>query len=378
MPPSPSQLRPTTAHVNLAALQGNFRVLRDRVGPNVRVLAAVKGDAYGHGAVACARAIQAVGGDAFGVALVEEGAQLREAGVTGLVLCMGGVGRFGAEEAVARSLTPVVYDEGDAERLDTAAHAAGRRLSVHLKIDTGMGRLGVPIPLWERFLDRFARFANLDIEAMMTHFAESEETDDTYTREQIRRFHQAVAVARSRGFGPRLLHAANSAALLRYPDSWFDLVRPGIALYGQPPVPTDGIEPVMSVTTQVLFVKDLPRGVSISYGRRWVTSRPSRIATLPVGYADGYPRSLGQAGVAQVAVRGQLCPVVGTVCMDLCMVDVTDLSQPVESGDEVVLLGGEGSARITAADLATWAGTIPYEILCGFSERIPRHHASSS
>ncbi|GDX83402.1 hypothetical protein LBMAG42_52130 [Deltaproteobacteria bacterium] len=381
MPALPHQLRPTTAHVNLAALQQNFRVLRERVGPKVRVLAAVKGDAYGHGAVACARALQEAGGAAFGVALVEEGAQLRDAGVTGMVLCMGGVGRFGAEEAVRRELTPVVYDEGDAERLDAAAHAAGRRLAVHLKIDTGMGRLGVPLPQWERFLDRFARFEALDIEAMMTHFAESEVDDDTFTREQLRRFGQAVATARHRGFAPRVLHAANSGGLLRHPHAWFDMVRPGIALYGEPPVQTPGIEPVMRVTTQVLFVKDLPRGTSVSYGRRWVTTRPSRIATLPVGYADGYPRALTSgvgAGRAEVLVRGQRCPVVGTVCMDLCMADVTDLQEPVESGDEVVLLGGEGTARITASDLAGWAGTIPYEILCGFSERVPRAHQGAS
>ncbi len=367
------QLRPTTAHVDLDALQGNFRALQARVGPRVRVLAAVKGDAYGHGAVAVARSLAVAGCDAFGVALVEEGAQLRDAGVDGLVLCMGGVGRHGAEEAVARNLTPVVYDEGDAERLDAAAQAAGVRLAVHLKIDTGMGRLGVPLPQWERFLDRFARYAALDLDAVMTHFAESEVEDDTYTLEQLRRFRQAVATANARGFTARIQHAANSGALLRHRGAWFDMVRPGIALYGAPPIAAPELQPVMRVTTRVLFVKDLPRGASVSYGRRWVTSRPSRIATLPVGYADGYPRAL--SGHAEVLVNGQRCPVVGTVCMDLCMVDVTELSEPVCSGDEVVLLGGEGPGRIDANTLAGWAGTIPYEILCGFSERIPRQHA---
>lgn len=367
------QLRPTTAHVDLAALQANFGALRARVGPKVRVLAPVKGDAYGHGAVQVARALEAVGGDAFGVALVEEGAQLRDAGVRGLVLCLGGVGRHGAEEAVARGLVPVVYDEGDAERLDAAARAAGRKVAVHLKVDTGMGRLGVPLPQWERFLDRFARFEALELDAMMTHFAESEVDDVTYTQEQLRRFRRAVATARARGYAPRALHAANSGALLRHRDSWFDLVRPGIALYGEPPVPLPALRPVMRVTTRVLFVKDLPRGASVSYGRRWVTDRPSRIATLPVGYADGYPRAL--TGKAEVLVAGRRCPVVGTVCMDLCMADVTDVPEPVESGDEVVLLGGEGPARIGAGEVAGWAGTIAYEVLCGFSERIPRQHA---
>jgi alanine racemase len=356
--------------VDLAALQGNFATLRARVGEGVRVLAAVKGDAYGHGAVAASLALQAAGCGAFGVALVEEGAQLRDAGVSGLVLCMGGVGRHGAEEAVARDLTPVVYDEGDAERLDTAARKAGRRVRVHLKVDTGMGRLGVPLPHWERFLDRFAAFGALDLDAIMTHFAEAEAEEDVFTREQLRRFRGAVSTARRRGFAPGYLHAANSAGLLRHPDAWFGMVRPGIALYGEPPVPTQGIRPVMRVTTRVLFVKDLPTGTPVSYGRRFVTARPSRIATLPVGYADGYPRAL--TGRAQVIVNGVRCPVVGTVCMDLCMVDVTDLRAPVESGDEVVLLGGDGPARIGAAEVADWAGTIPYEILCGFSTRVPR------
>lgn len=371
--PAPSpQLRPTSASIDLAALQENFRVLRERVGPQVRVLAAVKGDAYGHGAVPCSQALEAAGCEAFGVALVEEGAQLRDAGVRGMVLCMGGVGRHGADEAVARGLTPVVYDEGDAHRLNAAARAAGRRLTVHLKVDTGMGRLGVPLPHWERFLDRFAAFEWLDFAALMTHFAEADGHEQVFTREQLRRFRGAAASAQRRGFTPGFLHAANSAGLLAHPDSWFGMVRPGIALYGEPPVPTPGLTPVMRVATRVLFVKDLPRGASVSYGRRFVTTRPSRIATLPVGYADGYPRAL--SGRASVLVQEQRCPVVGTVCMDLCMVDVTDVRAPVESGDEVVLLGGAPAARIGAAELADWAGTIPYEVLCGFSTRVPRVH----
>lgn len=369
-------IRPTAALVDLDALASNFRWVQTHVGPRVRVLAAVKGDAYGHGAVVVARAIQTAGGDAFGVALVEEGAQLRDAGITGLVLCMGGVGRHGAEAAVEYHLTPVVYDEGDAERLHLAAKAAGRRIAVHVKVDTGMGRLGVPLPHWERFLDRIAPFDALDVVAVMTHLAESESPDTTFTVEQLRRFKLAVTTARGRGYTPKILHVANSGALLAQPASWFDLVRPGIVLYGEPPVPTPAIRPVMRVATRVLFVKDLPRGASVSYGRRFVTTRPTRLATLPVGYADGYPRSM--SGKAQVLVAGQRCNVVGTVCMDLCMADVTDVATPVESGDEVVLLGQMGDQRITANEMAGWAGTIAYEILCGFSERVPRLHGDGA
>jgi alanine racemase len=367
-------IRPTHALVDLAALRANHAVIRARVGPHVRMLAPVKGDAYGHGARDVARTLQEDGCDAFGVALVEEGAQLRDAGITGTVLCLGGVGRFGAEEAVARHLTPALYDEGDAARLDAAARAAGRTVAVHLKVDTGMGRLGVPLPNWERFLDRLARYERLDVEGLMTHFAESEAEDPTFTREQIRRFRTALASLRARGWNPRTVHACNSGGVLTQPSAHGDLVRPGILLYGVAPGPAVSdalaLRPVMSIRTQVLFVKDLPAGAGVSYGRRFVTTRPSRIATLPVGYADGYPRALG--GRAEVLVAGRRCPVVGVVCMDLCMVDVTDVPVPVESGDPVTLLGRDGDETVRVEDLAAWAGTIPYEILCGFSERVPR------
>jgi len=373
-------IRPTAAEVDLEALTANLAALRREVRANTRVLAAVKGDAYGHGAVACARALAAAGCDGFGVALVEEGAQLREAGIDRLVLCLGGVGRYGAEEAVGRGLTPVLYDEGDAERLDAAAARSGAPVGVHLKVDTGMGRLGVPLPRFGWFLDRIARFRWLRVDAMLTHLAESESQDPTFTREQGRRFAEAVAVARGRGVRPPLLHVCNSGGLLTQPDLHYGMVRPGVALYGVLPRPdlADRIvlEPVMRVRTQVLFVKDLPTGASVSYGRTFVTRRPSRIATLPVGYADGYPRALG--GKASVLVGGVRCPVVGIVCMDLCMVDVTDVPLAVHSGDEAVLLGAQGGERVTAEELAAWAGTIPYEILCGFSDRVPRRHAGSS
>lgn len=371
-------IRPTAATVDLDALRHNLGVARGRVRPGVRVLAAVKGDAYGHGAVPCARALAAAGVDAFGVALVEEGAQLRDAGLDTPILCLGGVGRDGAPEAIARGLTPVLYDEGDAERLDAAARAAGRPVGVHLKVDTGMGRLGVPLPHWGHFLDRLARFSGIQVEGLLTHFAESESPDPTFTLEQGRRFRDAWGQARDRGFHPATLHTCNSGGLLTRPELHFDLVRPGILLYGVLPGPGlhADVRPVMRVTTRVLFVKDLPTGASVSYGRRFMTRRPSRIATLPMGYADGYPRMLTNR--AEVLVQGRRCPLVGVVCMDLCMVDVTDVPDVVESGDEVVLLGAAGAERITAEELAAHAGTIPYEILCGFSERVPRRHASGA
>ncbi len=365
------QVRSTTAHIRLTALTANLAALRRLLAPKTWIWAAVKGDAYGHGSIRVARALETAACDGFAVALVEEGVRLREAGVQAPILCLGGVQREGAAEALSRGLTPVVFDEGDAERIDAAATGP---VSIHLKVDTGMGRLGVPLPDWGRFLDRFARFRKLRVEGLMTHFAESESPDPTYTLEQARRYQHALHTARQRGIIPRSRHLCNSGAILTRPELHLEAVRPGIMLYGVAPSPELStrlpLQPVMQISTRVLFVKDLPSGASVSYGRRFVTRRASRIATLPVGYADGYPRALG--GRASVLLQGQRCPVVGTVCMDLCMVDVTDLPQPVEAGDEVVLMGRQGEAEIRAEELAELAGTIPYEILCGFSDRIPR------
>ncbi len=368
-------IRPTVAHVDTDALAFNLAVARGLVRRGVQILAAVKGDAYGHGAVRSARTLAEAGVDWFGVALVEEGVQLRDAGITTPVLCLGGVGRFGAEEVVRRGMIPVLYDEGDAERLDTAARAAGVRQRVHLKVDTGMGRLGVALPHWGRFLDRLARFPSLDVEGFMTHFALADGPPDgpagEFTREQARRYAEALHTLHSRGYAPTLRHTCNSGGLVQHPAFHLDMVRPGILLYGASPCPdSPPLRPVLRVTTQVLVVRDLPARASVSYNRSFVTTRPSRIATLPIGYADGYPRALGNR--AQVLIGGRRCPVVGVVCMDLCMVDVTDVTEPVEAGDEAVLLGGQGDQRVSVEEIAGWAGTIPYEVLCGFSERIPR------
>jgi len=221
---------------------------------------------------------------------------------------------------------------------------------------------------WEHFLDRLADFAHIDVVGICTHLSEAEQ-DPTFNLEQARRFDEAVEAARLRAFGPGLCHMANSAAALRFPALQRDMVRPGLALYGISPAEDIDLElrPVMRVTTEVLFVKNLPAGAGVSYGRRWVAPRPTRMATLPVGYADGYPRSL--SNVAQVVVHGHRAPVRGAVCMDLLMVDVTDVPVQVRAGDEVELLG----PSVGAEELAEWAGTIPYEILTGFSERVPRH-----
>jgi len=376
------QVRPTTALIDLDALAENFRQVRGHVGPQVGIACAVKGDAYGHGAVAVARTLEAAGADWFAVALVEEGIALRTAGVTRPILCLGGVGLSGAEAALRWRLTPVVSSLADAELLDAAAARRHEPVGIHLKIDTGMGRLGVPLPRWGDFLDRLAAFRWLRVDGACSHLSESGALDEgarVHTREQGRRFLTAVQAARGRGFRPALLHVANSGAILTRPSMALDLVRPGLLLYGYSPIspePPLALRPVMSVRTRVLLVRDLPAGVGVSYGRTWHSARPTRLATLPLGYADGYPRAL--SGHAEVLIAGHRAPVRGRICMDLCMVDVTDIPVAVRPGDAVVVMGTDQGERIDAWELATWAGTIPYEILAGFSERVPRRSITNT
>lgn len=363
------QIRPTTASIHLGRLQANLDALRGVVGAGVRVCAAVKGDGYGHGAVRCARALAQAGVDSFGVALVEEGVLLREAGVHTPILLLEGVAVHGARAAVEHGLTPMVFDLDSAEALDEEARRRGRPVDVHLKVDTGMGRLGVPTGEWDAFLDRLADFGGLRVVGLASHFA-SAEADPTFTLEQGRRFRFALESARNHGWNPELLHCSNSAAALMFPELRFNMVRPGLALYGVPPAPGLPVElrPVMRVLTRVLYVKNVPAGSGVSYGRRWTAPRPTRLATLPVGYADGYPRALSNR--AEVVVRGVRCPVRGSVCMDMVMVDVTEVPDPVRPGDEVELLGD----HVPAAELAERAGTIAYEILTCFSHRVPRRY----
>ena len=367
-------LRPTMASVDLDILGENLATVRAAIPSGTKVLAAVKGDAYGHGAIACARTLEQAGVDWFGVALVEEGRALRRAGIKTPILCLGGAGPSGSAEAIRHELTPLIGDVAEARAFNTAAKEAGVKAGVHIKVDTGMGRLGVPVHLWTHFLDRMAELENIDVRGIASHLAQSETpAGEVATTEQIRRFEEAVTAARFRGFEPELVHLANSGAIVQHKQATYDMVRPGLLLYGYDPrgaVPQLDVRPIMRVRTRVLVVRDLPVGVGVSYGGVHQTDRPSRVATLPVGYADGYPRAL--SGKAQVLIHGHRAPVLGRVCMDMCMIDVTDVPHHVKTGDEVVLLGQQGEENISAWELAEAAGTIPYEVLTGFSERIPR------
>jgi len=371
------QIRPTVAQIDLAALQRNYERVVGRIPGGTEVLAAVKADAYGHGAVRVALALQDVGCGWFGVAMVEEGRRLREAGVTGRIIVLSGSGRSGAGTALERDLTPVVFDLDVARRLDAAAAERGRALPVHVKVDTGMGRLGVPWRDWRSFVEQLAQLRWLQVEGLMSHLA-SAESDELLTARQRQRFETAIDEAREVGLNPSVQHIANTAGLLVDSALGYGLVRPGIALYGASAGGglTDdlGLEPVMTVRTRVLHVKAIEAGEGVSYGQTWVAPRPSRIAWLPVGYADGYPRSLSDK--AHVLVHGQRAPVRGRICMDLTAIDVTDIAG-VEQGDEVVLIGRQGEATVSAEELAGHADTIAYEILCSFSARVPRRHLIS-
>lgn len=371
--------RPTWAEIDLNHLASNFNQVKRRVSPVARVMAVVKANAYGHGAVACARRLANEGADWFGVALPEEGIELRAAGITQPILCLGGFWPGQAAACIQHQLTPVVYRLDMIEAINQAAINAGLVADVHVKIDTGMGRLGVRFDQLSDFIPSLAEFRNVRIDGIMSHLAAADDTTcQPLTRDQIQRFEDAVAVFRDHGYRPTHLHLANSAGLFGHRDTWGNLVRPGGVLYGLwrdvlPPSTSDPeLLPVMSLHSRISLLKWVPPGETIGYGCTFEASRLSLIATLPVGYHDGYLRGLSNR--AHVIVRGVYAPVVGRISMDLTLIDVTNV-EGVEIDDQVTLLGrnrSEGELTIAAEDLARIAGTLSYEVTCGVSERVPR------
>lgn len=377
-------VRPTEAVVDLSALARNYRVAAEVGGRPV--IGVVKADAYGHGAVEVARELAAQGCPMLAVALVEEGLELREAGIATPILVLGAA--YGDRYAllVEHRLVPIVFDEAHLKGLSEAARAAGVRAAAHVKLDTGMGRVGVRPEDLPAFLELARRTPEVGLEGICTHFASADLEDRALTDRQVALFNGGAAAMERAGMPLRFRHLANSAGTVEYPAARQDLTRPGIMLYGYlPMLPAPSrsevarrvagrLGRVLTWRTAVVHLKTVPPGTPISYGGRWVAERPSRIATLPVGYADGYPRQLsGRPGFgrAEVLVRGRRAPVAGTVCMDMTMVDVTDVPG-VATGDEVVLLGAQGSEVVDADELAERAGTISYEILCGVGRRVPR------
>ena len=367
---------PTVAEINLAALRYNIRQVQSLLGDRTEILAIVKADAYGHGAVPICQHLKNEGIECFGVATLEEGVALRESGLSSPILILAGVFPEDLGSIVERRLTPVIQDLDAARALDEAAGRLGRRIPVHLKIDTGMSRLGIPWREWGAALKAFQPLGHLEVEGLISHFsvAESDEGDDRrFTEEQILRFQNCLEQSRRAGIEPRYVHMANSAAMALWKGSQFNLVRPGLMLYGIYPSSIArqkiSLRPVLQWKTRILSLRQIPAGDPVSYGRKFVCPRDSWIATLAVGYADGYSRRL--SGRGEVLVRGKRAKIIGIVCMDLTMVDVTDVPG-VKIGDEVVLLGRQESKEITVFELAHWMETISHEVLCGIGKRVRR------
>jgi alanine racemase len=363
--------RPTRAIIDLAALAHNYQEVTRRVGGR-QVLAVVKAQAYGHGAVPVARRLCGLGAAMLGVALVEEGRELRDAEVTTPILVMGPIFPEQAGAVAGLGLRPVVYTREVARALSERADGEGKTVPVHIKIDTGMGRIGLTPEDAGGFIAEIAKLPGLAVEGLMTHFADADLRDKRFAAQQMDRFESLITSLAAKGIEVPLRHAANSAAVLEYDRALLTMVRPGLMLYGCDPLENKGgadLRPVLSWVSRIAFVKKVSPGTPVSYGRTFTTKRESLIATVPVGYADGFSRSLSNRGEA--LVRGRRAPVAGRVCMDMTMLDVTDVPE-VRTGDEVVLIGEQGGERITADDIAARTGTIAYEVLCGISGRVPR------
>lgn len=371
--------RPTFAEINLAALRENYRTLRASVPSRAGVLAVVKADAYGHGFLEVSRELEQQGVDAFGVASLAEAIQLRKSGIDKPILLLGGLYPGQERKCVGYNVSTAVFSLEQLKALDHAAGKLYRKALVHLKVDTGMGRLGIPYNDLPALLDAMKLLPNICLEGVLSHFSSADELDESgqyYTRMQAERFSWAVQQVRKAKYAPRYVHIANSAGALLKDYPFCNLVRPGIALYGALPSSEFqgrlNLKPVMRLKSKIAMLKWVEAGTAISYARRFTAGVKSLIASVPVGYADGYPRALTNKG--QALVRGERAQVAGTVCMDWIMLDVTHIDG-VAVGDEVTLMGCEPKLEtscIRAEELAQWAGTISYEIFCGISKRVPR------
>ena len=369
--------RPTFCTVDLAALRWNFRQVRKKIGREVKVLSVVKANGYGHGAREVAKTLEHEGSDGFGVATLEEGVELRGAGIRSPIAILAGFYPAQFDQLLRLRLIPVAIEPDGLRRLETLARKRGVSLGFHLKLDTGMGRIGFLASEIDSWLPELNKVKSLRLGGIFSHFSHAENVGGNYTGNQLKVFRKLVERLNGAGHDPPLVHLANSAAVITLPSAHFSMVRPGLMLYGIYPSPgmasRVALKPVLSWKSRILQLKAAAKGSSISYGQTFVTRRKSLIATLPVGYADGYPRLLSNRGA--VLVRGKRAPIVGRVCMDLTMIDVTDI-RGVRQGDEVVLLGCQGREKISADEMALWAGTISYEILTSISARVPRIYHS--
>ena len=374
--------RPTYAQIDLDALRFNLRSSREFIGPDLKYMAVVKANAYGHGAVECSKALIEEGIDWLGVALLEEAIELRRAGIEVPVLCLGGL--FSGQEGscLEHDVTPVILNLKQADALCHAAEKYGIRAAVHIKVDTGMGRLGIRWDQLDPFITELAKMTNLRVQGLMTHFAAADDpAENEFTELQIDRFFQSVEHFEAAGIIPEIIDLANSPGAIAHARSRTQMVRLGGILYGlagdilPSGIPRPKLKRVMSLISAIADIKQVRKGETVGYGRTFKTSRDSLVALVPIGYNDGYSRGLSNA--ANVIIRDRCVPVVGRISMDWTIVDVTELNDPA-IGDEVVLIGSAGGFEINAEDLAKKTGTISYEITCGIGHRVPRRYIHTS
>ncbi|MCB2203306.1 alanine racemase [bacterium] len=366
-------LRPTVIDVDLDALRGNVARVRQHVGAT-RIMGTVKANAYGHGLIRTAKELLAFGVDELGVAFLEEGIALRRAGITAPVLVLGGIIGNQISHFIEYDLQITASSVFKLRQIDETAREMGRRASVHLKVDTGMGRIGIRHENAHQLFDAVQEAQHTDLRGVYSHFASSHDPDMTFTRLQLGRFLETLEYFPAHGLPMPVRHIANSGAVLQHEDAWLDMVRPGIMLYGVYPGPevrhSVKLEPVLSMHTRVVFFKVVRAGHSIGYDHTWTAPCDTRVVTLPVGYGDGFPRSLSNKGA--VLINGKRYPIVGRISMDQCMVDIG--MDSAYNGDEAVLIGKQGDARITVEELAEHCDTIPYEILTTINTRVPRRY----
>jgi alanine racemase len=372
------QGRPTRSFIDHAALRWNLRQIQKKIGPRVKILSMVKANGYGHGAVEVTRTLAKAGSDAFGVATVEEGIELRQGRIKQPILVLAGAYVEQLEQFLEFKLTPVLYDIETLKAFEQKTRQRRTTLKFQLEVDTGMGRIGFPSNEIETWLAVLSKLKALKLAGIFSHFSEAESANEKYAASQLKKFQRVLDRLDKAGVVQAPSHMSKSAALITVPAAHFAMVRPGLILYGVYPAPNlkkqIRLKQVLAWKTRIIQLKRSPAGTSIGYGRTFVTKRNSLIATLPVGYADGYRRLLFNR--AQVLVRGKRAPVVGRVSMDLTTVDVTDIRN-VQQGDEVVLLGRQGRAEISADEMAGWANTISYEIFTSIGARVPRIHINT-
>jgi alanine racemase len=369
-------LRPAWAEINLSNLDHNIKCIKAHVGDDTRIIGIIKADGYGHGSVEVANVLLENGITSFGVAALSEVIKLREAGITEEIIMLGLTPDMYADAIIEYNVTPVICDYANAKAISDAAKKAGTIVSGFIAIDTGMGRIGYQTEDQSAIaaIKKIERLSNVKIKALFSHFATADAADKAYAREQERRYNDFYERLTAAGVQVPMRTFANSAAIMELPSVHFDAVRPGIILYGC--YPSDEVDrqiiplkPVMSVKANIVHLKTLPKGSSVSYGRKYRATRDSLIATLTLGYADGYPRPFSTK--AKVIVNGVMAPVAGNICMDQCMIDVTDVLG-VKVGDEVIIMGSDGQNTILADDLGDGTGTINYEIVCAFGQRLPK------